>query len=545
MLHFLLSAILLNEIFTINMNCAAKLRFLSGSNCQRTIVIKILFSFFFIANVFSTEGKPTSTPFPLVYFAAYEIEIHSKWNGKTWEELLFIRDIAELKRELSGNKAFKVLRIINDEGIYRVVYKDDTGIEKEVSFFECKQLLLKVEVSKDASCPEIDYDLMQSNYLDSLNFMRTNKIVLDLSDFPCAASIDLDSWKQFDDIKPGLKEFNLKTAQNIAFNSNALLGCNNLRELEIPFHFGASLDVFEALERLTMPGIASTFAHQIASLPNLTELQEVSSLYSNQFETLHAERYFEVLLENKRAGRPFRTTRLNELCTAIQLDLPNKWTENGEILVLENELLGYAPGSVRNDTLLHGRMKNGKRKGVWTVKFVDQYARNDWEKHQFDFNKKQKVKLPKNGAWKLKYVNKSTAIEGSLEQGLKVGEWRFYNEDGSLRTQRFYENDTLKRTIVHLQIDGLMCESRTFYFSEWACVQSFSNASQVFFTYIDVNTALDPVIVDVHHINILNDSKTGYRKIKKGSVEYESAIRTHFINYLYPELKGAVLPFSF
>jgi len=475
----------------------------------------------------------------------HQVEIQNKWNGTDWEERFLVWTGPEMKVLEHLSNPREVLRIVNDRGIYSAIYEDDNGIECSVPSFQFSKLLLTVEVMKGVSCPDEPFDLKQCHYLDSFNFGSIHNLSIDASNYPCASEIDLDSWQQFNNLKPQLTQFALKTAQSSDFNTNALLYCYQLTDLELPFHLGVGLDEFYYLERLTMPGISSVFTHQISSLPMLAEMNEIPSLYNNQFETLHAERYFEVLLELKKEVYSTHETRLETLLDAIQRDLPKKWTENGEILVLENELLGYAPGSARNDTLLHGRMKNGKRKGIWTVKFVDQYARNDWEAHHFNFSRKHKMKLTKNGAWQLKYVNKSTAIEGDFENGLKVGEWRFYNEDGSLRTQRFYENDTLKRSIVHVFIDGMPCESRTYYFSAEACVQSFVNGTKAFFAYVDMSSEPDPIIIDVHHFNILNDTKTGYRKIKKGTVEYESAVREHFVNYLYPELRQSVLPFSF
>ncbi len=507
-------------------------------------MIKILISFLFFATLFPASATSISADFPpIVLMRSYQLEIVCQWSGNQWEASLFIVDDNRIRGDAGVLIQRNPAEIVKGEGFIAINYTDHRGEVIAVSSFELKEVRIIVEAPIAANCAEIPFSLEQVRYLDSLDMNSITSFEIDLEAYSCPVVIDLQEFKQFESIKSGLRRFALKSAQNVEFDIRSLYDCPHLWELELPFCVGGALDHFTELEVLKIPGISSVFVHQIATLPDLADWKELPSLYDNQFETLHAERYFEELLPLRRTASPIVYSRLEELEETIKKYAPEKWTDDGEILIMENELMEYGPGSVLNDTLLHGFMKKGKRKGLWTVKFADQYRKSDWETHHFNFKKKMKVKFPQNGIWNLKYANNNIAISGEFKNGLKVGEWKFFNEDGTIRTQRFYKMDTLERTIVHFSIQGLACESRAYYFSQYACVQSFSNVDGTTFNYVDMDPSRDPIFVDGTTIHLLNEAKTVYKPIKKGTRGYETALREHFVQYLFPELTGKELPF--
>ena len=106
------------------------------------------------------------------------------------------------------------------------------------------------------------------------------------------------------------------------------------------------------------------------------------------------------------------------------------------------------------------------------MRIEEQYLFRDEESFHIDLNS-ELITLPKNGICKLSYLNGNTAIQGTMNDGSKEGEWVLYKESGEVACKKYFEADELKRTVVYFHMRDNPLESRAYYISPNASIQSF------------------------------------------------------------------------
>jgi antitoxin component YwqK of YwqJK toxin-antitoxin module len=303
-----------------------------------------------------------------------------------------------------------------------------------------------------------------------------------------------------------------------------------------------------------MSGLRSTFAFNAARLPNLVDVSEPDGIYRNRFHHEHAERYFwlKYLPSIKMPigqyvdieGRGMFYHPLNKLIKHTEAHYPGRIEQGGEVYVIEDELPEEARYEHDGDTLLHGFIDGDTLQGIWTFRVQEQYGFKDEESFHLNLSA-ELPDIPMNGKWELKYLGGNTAISGVFKNGLKEGEWLFYNELGELVCKRYFHADTLQRTIVNFHMRGNLLQSRAYFFSPNASIQSFENNNKVSFIYIDLwKDEKDPLVITNQSISIMNNAGN-YTIYNRNHPKFDRIFRETVIDKVYPEYTGQELPFSY
>lgn len=477
----------------------------------------------------------------------YTLNVVVYWDGQTWMDSAFVsaRDDGNLMPLVNNGN----VRVIQNERGLELVSEEGSN-----HFFErgsVKNLRVKMEpIRSNRNCPSVKLQIDQLEIIRNLNLNHLKSIKVDYQEFNCEFEINFPKFGGYPDWlnQNSLKSFALIGEYQPDFDLASIYSFSNLETLEIPFYMGENLSHFPKLNRLKCYGATSGLIHQTMNLEQLVSLEEYPGQYLNQYGRSHAQRYFSniVAIQSKKKIEPsINGTEFERLLHQIKTQLPEKWTKNGEILIFEYDLPGYAPELAGSDTLLHGTMKRGKLRGIWTYKLKSQYERMDEETHHINFGKKVKLKFPDDGAWSLTYTNGKTAVEGSFENGQKVGEWRLYKENGELKAQQFYTNDTLVRNITKIDVRGVASEARTYFITESSCLQSFSNGEVVFFTYIDWDFEQNSISYSSHGLTIKDEETGNLVTYKKGTDFFKHMFEKHFISKLYPEFNGKEFPYRY
>lgn len=515
--------------------------------------MKILSVLFFLAlsfSVFPAEGDEAYSRRP----DYYTVELTLDWNGSRWEPSFRVGVASQSYRPPmsfdEGRHFYRSSDVESPVFVERVL-DDSTSIEVFPKWVKRLHIVI-APIRKGLEAPEY-IDLSEEKILKDLRFYESVRHVLIRQEQPdCEVRVNFSDWYQYAAWKKReiLRSFEIDAPVQPAFNLEDLKPFGDLERLSLPMTVGDELSYFPKLTHLALRGVRSAFTHQVVQLKHLIAYREIPGLYTNQFETFHAERYFFLSYLPKVTkvdtfSSFYTTGAFDQLLNSAYDLLPDRWRDNGSLLVLENELPAYCPGSFRNDTLLHGMLKDGQPEGIWTFRLADDYKCNDFEAHQLNFDRKAR-EIPQNGRWTFSYVNGNTAIEGRFKKGKKQGEWHFYAEDGTLKSSKWFRNDTLVRTVIQLEIDHVSCEARTYYINGEACVQSFSNPNKTFFTYVDLNPVKpDALIFGDKSISVKLEDRSGYKVVSRSNPEFENVFRTYFLEPLFPELSGKEVPFEY
>jgi hypothetical protein len=524
-------------IFSKSLICAAKLRFLEGSLRLHPLHIIL---FLFVA--FNSTVSHAQLNSEHTYF---NLEFTLTWNGSSWDSE-FSNDPLQVRE---GWKGYEIVRSHTAQPV--LVSKYGSYV-LELSWENVSEVKIRVKGSQN--CPEAIAKLSAFTLLDDCPIQGLHQLTIDYSDFGCRLEADIQNWDWLDETRKtqSLQTFRLIGNHAPIFDINVLEG-QPLRTLVISKTLGEEVCQFSTLEQLEMPGIRNAFAHHAACLPSLRVIRDKEGMYFNRFHYEHAERYFWLRSTNA-LQRPIYSSEtfkkvtylspMDALIQNVQYNLPEKWTKRGEIYVNEDDLPARTHFKNKGDTLLHGFVKRGKPKGIWTLRIEEQYDFNDFEAFHIDL-KANPIVLPSDGAWKLHYTSGNTAISGSFEENKKIGEWKFYNEAGELRAKRSYENDTLKRLVVNFDMRGLPLESRAFYLSENTSIQSFYNGEKVQFIYLDLWVdELDQMVITENSISILIENGS-YQIYNRNHTDFETIFRSEVIDKVYPEYIGQKLPFKY
>jgi len=376
---------------------------------------------------------------------------------------------------------------------------------------------------------------------------------LDVRNYHGMVAVNLSKWEFY----PQWKQMNSVKAFSILsgrlrpeFDVSTLYGFD-LKSLSVPCLLNQEVLHFPKLERLEAMGVYSNFNQYLPRLENLYRVAEFGNRYDNMFETLHAERYYSILVTM--FGKEARSNYSNLEELLVMIDSSWRYADRNkkklikDYLIYENDFPEYSGKTPENDTLFHGKLKRGKPKGLWTFKLKDQYPRNDREKHRIDFKKLPDLKTPMNGHWSLEYANGKKAIEGKFTSGKKNGEWRFYSENGMLRSRKIFTNDTLELTIVTFEINGNMLESRVYYASEDEIYQSIKLADGNIRLNLTEYANSDRIRMSVVADGTINYALKGesiLRRYEQGTLSFNEIIKKPIIDKLYPEFEGKDLPFT-
>lgn len=519
------------------MICAAKLRFLEGT--LRLHPAHIIITLFVVFNSTVLHARLSSEN------TYRSLEFTMTWDGSEWDAE-FSND---LKQGLEGWKGYEIVR---SDTAQPVLVSNYESYRLELNWDYVREI--KITVKGTQACPEAITKLSAFTFLDDCPIAELHQLIIDYADFGCQLEADIQNWNWFDETR---KSKSLQTFQLIGTHAPIfdiqVLENQPLRTLVISKTLGEEILPFKTLEQLEMPGIRNAFAHHAASLPNLRVIRDKEGMYFNRFHYEHAERFFWLRSTNALhrpiySSEPFKMVTylspMDALIQNVQSNLPEKWTKRGEVYVNEDDLPARTNFKNKGDTLLHGFVKRGKPKGIWTFRIEEQYYFNDFEAFHVDL-KADPVVLPSDGAWELRYTNGFTAISGGFEANKKIGEWKFYNEAGELRAKRDYDNDTLKRLVVHFDMRGLPLESRAYYLSENASIQAFYSGEKVQFIYLDLwADELDQLVITENSISILRENNT-YQIYNRNHPEFETIFRREVIDKVYPEYIGQELPFEY
>ncbi len=462
----------------------------------------------------------------------------------------------QLKVEIEYENELKMFRYTLADGLwdsFEEVEITDKGWSYKsnpsriVEFWEVDNFNLEI---KGSSLNRV-LDLAELIPLQQVKIPAIESVHIDIIGFKGEVDINLEEWNQYESWKylNIISAFGVHASDysDIQLNLNALR-IFDLFSLIVPMQVGSVLDAFPNLGILHARGLLTAFTHQIYQLDQLEDMKEYDPVYSNAFETLHAERYYFFQCSNLQEQIEFpnymSSGYLDDLFIETQ-DTRNA-IENGEFLILENDHPNFTGKTIENDTLFHGYRENNKHVGIHTFKIRESYSKNDREKFQIDFSNQTPPKFDRDGLWQFHYVNGNVAIEGTLRNRKKIGDWKFYEESGNLRTVKTFDNDTLKRAITRFELHGDTCESRTYYLQPYECVQSFTNVEGTQFQYLNLKSMNIPgVTIQKNSIQVL-DADTGKRvTYRRGKHEnFEEVYRQYVVDLLFPEFIGQPLPFK-
>ncbi len=521
------------------MNCAAKLRFLEGS--VRIRHLHIIIALFIIGSMSSATAQTAFDD------GVLDLHFNIIWNGTTWESSI----VNEIGVPREGWFGYEIQR--SDTAPPKLVAKHNYS-NSEVGWEIVRRIHINVGLERLKECPSTPAKLSDFKMLDDCPITSLDWLVIDYSNYRGSFEADLENCNWFDSTQQQktLSIFHLIGNHAPKFDLSAIYG-QPLKTLKISKTLGEEVCQFSSLEQLEMPGIRNAFAHHAYSLPNLQIIRDVEGGYFNRFHYEHAERYF-WLRSTSALHRPISSppvfkngvysSPLNALIAQVKENLPNKWVKKGYVYVNEDELPARTHFKGKGDTLLHGFVKRGKPKGIWTLRVEEQYDYNDFEAFHLDM-KAPAIELPDNGVWQLNYVGGNTAISGTFKNGRKVGEWQFYSEVGVLVCTRSFSNDTLKRTIVNFHMHGTPLQSRAYYFSENASIQSFQTGNKVKFMYIDrIPAEEDAMIISENSIAIQNEEGQ-YKVYYRNHPEFDTIFRSNVIDKVFPEFIGKEIPFEY
>lgn len=392
-------------------------------------------------------------------------------------------------------------------------------------------------------------DLSTLEALDRTKIPAIHSLFIDVINFKGSVDIALHKWKQFPSWKyaNNIYAFGVEASNysDIRMNLNALR-IFDLYTLRVPMQVGDVLDAFPNLGILHARGVLSSFTHQIYQLNWIEDLQEYDPVYTNAFETLHAERYYFFQCQNaqERMESPIYMFGYMDALFIETEDARNQ-LKDGSFVFYENDYPEFTGKTIDNDTLLHGYRKDGKHTGVHTFKIQESYTKNDREKFHIDFSNPSPPKFERDGHWQFNYVNGNVAIEGELRNRKKIGEWKFYQENGILRTVKTFDNDTLKRSITRFELHGDTCESRTYYLNPLECIQSFTNADGTKFQHQNFNEfGQSKIGIQPDYLTLLDPESNQPISISKRNELYDVLFRKHVVDLLFPEYIGKELPFT-
>lgn len=501
----------------------------------------LLFTICFLsAGAYSSEARSTLIP-----ASSDMLILNLKRSGGSWE--------ATMKFENPRTQKSDSIQFDKRNDRYEF-YTTDGTLRREVDWNRVAHLHFTLE--SDGLHPFLrprDTVFLDSlQILQQLPFKILQKLEIDLTKYYGKVDINFEQWSCFKEWKrlKSLYSFVLKTGQmRPEFDVQSLVGFP-LFELEVPCLLNDELLDFPELRRLCSYGAYSNFTHQLSKLKYICKIEEYGNRYNNSFETLHAERYYRTLLQEHPDYSVACYSDFDALVFLPQDKLdPHFGTlkKKGELLYYENDFPEYSGDTPDNDTLLHGTLKRSTMRGVWTFKLKDQYPRNDQEKHHIDFDHLPNLKFPVNGLWSFEYANGNTAIEGGFESGRKNGEWLFYNEDGTLRSTRIYQNDTLVFNKVQFNLHGLTLESRTYYASTDDIYQSIfipdENEVRLNVTYHDGGSQAYQFTQN-GMVNFREKGSMYATTMGLSSEKYQKFIREGIIDNLYPEYISQELPFK-
>lgn len=430
---------------------------------------------------------------------------------------------------------------MNDRHYY---YASDTS--RKVDFWRIEMLEVRITgISKK----EI-LNLSEIEEVRRLKIPAIGSLVINIEGFKGRVDIDLENWSQYTSWKylNTITSFGVDAPDysNVGVNLDALR-IFDLYSLRVPKSVGAVLDAFPNLGILHARGVLTAFTHQLYLYDELFDLQEYDPIYTNAFETLHAERYYMFQCLNK----PIRWEipmplfgYMDELFNVTEAS--RNGIEDGEFVIYENDYPEFTGKTIENDTLLHGYKKEGKHVGIHTFKVHESYEKSDFEKYHLDFSNPQRPTFDKDGHWQFNYLNGNVAIEGNLRNRKKIGDWKFYSESGVLRTTKTFDNDTLRRSITRLELHGNELESRTYFVSEYEIYQSmyFSQDNKVRLNALYHDGFGTPYFYSEYEVVEFREFGQKYGKsYSLGTDGYERMIRKGIIDLLYPEYVGKELPF--
>ena len=100
-----------------------------------------------------------------------------------------------------------------------------------------------------------------------------------------------------------------------------------------------------------------------------------------------------------------------------------------------------------------GSYKDGKKDGVWTINLS--FSGSGSEKETW-------VNGELHGSWK-SYASGQLSVEGQYDEGMKVGNWKYYDNAGALWTEGSYKNGKKDGLWTTYDTDGSISETETWF----------------------------------------------------------------------------------
>ncbi|XOV68107.1 MAG: toxin-antitoxin system YwqK family antitoxin [Fluviicola sp.] len=480
-----------------------------------------------------------------------EIHLDVKRTGSKWTfDVRIVNDALGLEAAIDLRK---------EAGAYRYTLSENAPFTKlDWDRISCLKVKIESASAHPFSRPSDTLRLDTIAILQELPISDLSELNIDLSDYYGYSTINLEKWKQFHDwFKYGsFKAFTLNHGLFLPVFDLSALYRFPLIHLKVPLYLTDEVLRFPYLETIEAYGIFTNVNHYLSQLEDLNSVKEYGGRYDNSFETLHAERYFYTVLTASRRFSEIGNSPFSELLQLegelFEIEYNEKkgflkdLVKSADVMVYENDFPNYSGNTPENDTLMAGQIKRRKLKGVWTFKLKDQYTRNDKEKHHVNFSQLPKLNFPVNGTWSLEYINGNTAIEGLFVNGRKNGDWKYYNEEGTLRSTKSYRNDTLVFNKVQFNLHGNNLESRTYFASMNEIYQSiyFPDEQKVKLNVLYYDGGNPAYRVNSNGLVAFRKKGEMYaQNISKTSEKYQTLIREGIIDKLFPEHRNQELPF--
>lgn len=462
----------------------------------------------------------------------YRLTVFAEWNGTSWDENIYLSTTQVFDAALSGQN---VIIQRDSELLIPCGLIEIGGSTVAANWGDIKELEVRLVANDKETWYGDTARLTDVFSLAFCSFDSIRSLTIDYSSFGYEIIMNLNDWHPFQNMKSAskLSKFRLLGAYSPHFNLSQLIGLP-IEYLELPLTSGVELLCFPHLKELVLPKALDGFCHYIGMISEDTDVNTLQSSYYNRFNYLFAENYYNLVSNHG---------ILNQILEEYRSTYPDKWEDKGQLLIKVGELDQFHMEADKSATLVSGKLKKGKPVGDWIINISGPWNMIGMPPFQVDM--KMKPKLVKDGKWSLRYLDGTVAIEGSFVGGKKDGDWKFYDNYGTLKCIRTFHRDTLKNTVVMFDMRGVPLESRAYYFNENQSIQTFQSEGKVSFMYYDaVPNNKRKMEITENAISFLKEDGS-YEIVTRKNPLFGELMRREVIDLVYPEFVGAELPFKF
>lgn len=415
---------------------------------MKRILLILLCTFPFLASSqeqFNSCEIDSAKGLNLHIIAWYPSENNRTTNDEIMSYML-LNYIEEDERQIDYNCSGRYLINYSDSAQRYYAYypswdeKSDSSYEKFIAYLDLSQVkTLEISVANDNEFAKKKMDLSLIDPIRNLKEL-TKLESISISDgpnYPMPVEVNLAKWSCYESLVKGntLTGFSLNQAyvSDYAVHED-LKAIHSLRKLELPYYTNNGLAELVQLESIKMPDASAFFAHSLAKVPNL------KSIYNSGYNvnSYACDVFFANLISIEDTSNQLHNFHLK--LTEV---VAKNCAVDGFYFLCYNEKTHFTFVSDESDSagcIASGEIRNGVPTGVWNF-HVNRYGHFTKTGYPYDYTFKDPVYFPENGNWAYYYPNCVLAIEGRFQNGLKEGEWKFYDLNGKLSDTKHFRAD--------------------------------------------------------------------------------------------------------